>query len=271
MKTITLINAKGGCGKSTLAMNLAAALAGRGHSTLLIDMDPQAQITQWLGAGDGLTNAGTLVAAMTGQATLPQVVQSTPIDNLSFVPSAIGLEDVGRRITDSDQYETLLGQLLSQEGMPTFNFCVIDSPNQVSPIMENAILPTDLFILPFEGTQAVRSYANFYKLLLKLRGSSDYKALHVLNRLSHDEGLRQAVLEAMESEGLTPARTEIRTDGWLARVPEHGGSIFNYRPESDGAVDMAALAGEMLELLNTAEVPPDLQPVEPSSSASIPL
>jgi chromosome partitioning protein len=143
MKIITLINAKGGCGKSTLAMNLAAALAGRGHQTLLIDMDPQAQLTQWLGAGDGLTNAGTLVAAMTEGAPFREVIKSTSIDRLSFVSSAIGLEDLGRRITDTEHYQTLLARLLAQEGVPQFEFVVIDSPNQISPIMENAIFPTD--------------------------------------------------------------------------------------------------------------------------------
>jgi chromosome partitioning protein len=66
MNIITIINAKGGCGKSTIAMSLAAGLSTRGHRTLLIDMDPQAQVTQWLGAGDGLSAEGTLVVAMEG-------------------------------------------------------------------------------------------------------------------------------------------------------------------------------------------------------------
>jgi chromosome partitioning protein len=270
MKIITLINAKGGCGKSTLAMNLSAALAGRGHRTLLIDMDPQAQLTQWLGAGDGLTNAGTLVAAMMGQAKLPEILKTTANPELLFVGSAIGLEDLGRRITDTEQYQTILARLLSQEGMPEFQFCVIDSPNQISPIMENAIFPTDLFVVPFEGTQAVRSYANFYKLLIKLRAAGDYKTLHVLNRVSHQEGLRQAVIDAMEAEGLARARTEIRNDGWLARVSENGGSIFGYRPHSNGAADMAALAAEVLELFGIADPQPALQPAEASGSAPIP-
>src|SRR5207237_8702096 len=64
MNIITVINAKGGCGKSTIAMSLAAGLAKLGSRPLLIDMDPQAQVTQWLGAGDGLTAEGTLVAAL---------------------------------------------------------------------------------------------------------------------------------------------------------------------------------------------------------------
>jgi len=249
MKIITLINAKGGCGKSTLAMNLAAALAGRGYQTLLIDMDPQAKLTQWLNAGDGLTNAGTLVAAMTENTPLRDVINPTRIDRLMFVSSAIGLEDLGRRITDTENYQTLLARLLAQEGVPPVEFVVIDSPNQISPIMENAIFPTDLFIVPFEGTQAVRSYANFFKLLINLRPGSDYKTLHVLNRLSHQPGLRSAVLEAMQAEGLSTARSEIRNDGWLARVSEYGGSIFHFRPHSNGAVDILALAEEVLSEL----------------------
>ena len=253
MKIITLINAKGGCGKSTLAMNLAAALAGRGHQTLLIDMDPQAQLTQWLGAGDGLTNAGTLVAAMTEGVPFREVIKPTTIDRLSFVSSAIGLEDLGRRITDTEHYQTLLARLLAQEGVPQFEFVVIDSPNQISPIMENAIFPTDMFVVPFEGTQAVRSYANFFKLLISLRSRSDYKTLHVLNRLSHQPGLRNAVLDAMRADGLAIAKSEIRNDGWLARVSEYGGSIFHFRPHSNGAVDILALAEEVLSEL--AETP----------------
>ena len=54
MKTITVINAKGGCGKSTIAMSLAAGLSIQGKRVLLMDLDPQAQITQWLTAGDGI-------------------------------------------------------------------------------------------------------------------------------------------------------------------------------------------------------------------------
>jgi cellulose biosynthesis protein BcsQ len=54
MNIVTVINAKGGCGKSTIAMSLASGLSNRGLPTLLIDMDPQAQVTQWLGAGDGI-------------------------------------------------------------------------------------------------------------------------------------------------------------------------------------------------------------------------
>jgi chromosome partitioning protein len=267
VRIITVINAKGGCGKSTIAMNVAAGLANRGANVLLIDMDPQAQITQWLGAGDGLRSEGTLAAAMEGSQTLDEVIQPTAIDHLSFVASSEGLEELGRQITDREDYTTIITRLLSGAAQQ-FEFVVIDSPNQISPIMENAIFPSDLFIVPFESTKAVRSYANFFKLLMRLRSGEEHRILHVLSNLSRQPGLRQRVIETIEAYGVPLARTEVRNCGWLAQVDEHGGSIFAYRPLSKGAVDLALLVDEVLETLGlrTAPVasPAITTPPEPS-------
>jgi chromosome partitioning protein len=248
MRIITVINAKGGCGKSTIAMNLAAGLALRGGSTLLIDMDPQAQVTQWLGLGDGLQDEGTLAAAIEGTQTLDSLIQPTKIENLSFVASSEGLEQLGRQITEMDGYQTILTNQLFKLSRQ-FDFVVIDSPNQISPIMENAIYPCDLFIVPFESTKAVRSYANFYKLLMNLRPGEEHRLLHVLSNLSRQPGLRRRVIAAMDMHGISLAKSEIRTCGWLAQVDEQGGSIFHWRPYAKGAIDMAALLDEVLTLL----------------------
>src|SRR5581483_2552524 len=248
MYIITVINAKGGCGKSTIAMNLAAGLSMRGHRTLLIDMDPQAQVTQWLGLGDGLSDEGTLVPVLLGKVSLDAVIQSTRFDGLSFIASSEGLEDIGRQITDVEGYEMLFTrQLAGSTG--AFDFVVIDSPNQISPIMENAIYPTDLFVVPFESTKAVRSYANFFKLLIRLRPGEEHRLLHVLSNLSRQSGLRARVIAAMDLHGIPRGRTEVRTCGLLAQVDEHGGSIFHWRPYANGARDMAALLDEVTQLL----------------------
>ena len=233
-------------------MNLAAGLANRGSNVLLIDMDPQAQITQWLGAGDGLRSEGTLSAAMEGTQSLDSIIQATAFDRLSFIASSEGLEELGRQITDREDYATILTRLLAS-ATQRYDFVVIDSPNQISPIMENAIYPSDLFIVPFESTKAVRSYANFYKLLMRLRPGEEHRLLHVLSNLSRQPGLRQRVVETMEGYDVRRARTEIRTCGWLAQVDEHGGSIFAYRPRSKGAIDMGLLVDEVTELLGVQQ------------------
>ena len=254
MRIVTVINAKGGCGKSTIAMNLAAALAADGFRTLLIDLDPQAQVTAWLNAGDGLTSLGTIVMPMAGKQPIGGVIQGTKIVNLSFVASAQPLEDLGRQMTEEEDYHLRLTEVLG-DLVDRFEFCVMDSPNQISPIMENAITPADLFIVPFESTKAVKSYANVYALVQRIRGEEPL-ALHVLSNLSRLQGHRKRVIELMEHDGIARAPTEIRTCGWLAQVDEHGGSIFHYRPHANGAKDILGLKEHVLVTLGLKS-PPD--------------
>ena len=244
MRIVTVINAKGGCGKSTIAMNLAAALAMDGRRTLLLDLDPQAQLTAWLNLGDGLSAQGTIVLPLARQQPISEVIQTTKIANLAFVSSAQPLEDLGRQITEEEGYELRLIEVLG-EIADRFEFCVIDSPNQISPVMENAIFPADLFIVPFESTKAVKSYANVFALVQRVRGEAP-PSLHVLSNLSRLKGQRRRVVALMAQEGIERARSEIRSCGWLAQVDEHGGSIFDYRPRANGAKDMRALKEEVL-------------------------
>jgi chromosome partitioning protein len=252
MRVITVINAKGGCGKSTIAMNLAAGLSLRGARVLLLDLDPQAQVTQWLHAGDGFNVSGTLAAVFNGDQMLSEIVQPSRFENLNFAASADSLEELGRRITDRESYAFLLAQQLATV-RDDYDFAVIDSPNQISPIMENAIYPAELFIVPFESTKAVKSFASVYKLLLQHRTEGDYRVLHLLTNLSRLPGLRRRVAELMEADGLTLAKTEIRSCGWLAQVDEYGGSIFHWRPHSRGAADIGALVEEAMATLSANE------------------
>lgn len=249
MKIITVINAKGGCGKSTIAMNLAAALAKDGARVLLSDMDPQAQVSEWLHASDGLSWEDTIVAALLGQKELEEVIHETRHKNLSFIASAFALEEYGRDIVHQEGYFEGYTGVLAQLPEDAYDYLIVDAPNQISPIMENTIYPADVFIVPFESTKAVKSYANFYSLLLQIRPGADFHMLHVLNNLPRS-GLRKRVIERMHEEHIPIAKSEVRNCGWLAQVDEHGGSILEYRPRSKGAEDMKALRDEVLSLFN---------------------
>jgi len=88
---------------------------------------------------------------------------------------------------------------------------------------------------------------------MRLRPGEEHRVLHVLSNLSRQRGLRQRVIEATEKHGIPLARTEIHTCGWLAQVDENGGNIFEYRPHSRGAEDMALLVQEVLKLLGKEE------------------
>ncbi|MEL7237972.1 MAG: ParA family protein [Planctomycetota bacterium] len=259
MTILTSINAKGGCGKSTIAISVAAGFGEIGQRTLLIDMDPQAQITEWLDAGDPLEKSGSLASVFDGEQDLADVIRPTNLPNLDFVPSSGPLEDVGRRLASWPDYHETLARQLMDPRLEKYDYVVLDSPNQVSTVMVNAIVPTDLFIVPFKDSKAVRSYANVFGLIDHFRPDGEFKTLHVLVDVSRQPGLRNEVLAMLKADGIQTAKTEMRSCGWLARIDNHGGSIFQWRPSSRGAEDAARLITEIAGELGYAVEEPEPQ------------
>ncbi len=253
MKTIVVSNAKGGCGKSTIAMNLSTFFAREGKRTLLIDMDSQSQLTQWLDAGNGFDVEMTLYPALQGSVPIESVIQQTQYANLRFIASTLELESLGREMTDRVGYESTLAMMLPQLASD-FDYIVIDSPNQLSPIQANAIVPADLIVVPIDGTKAVRSYAHLFKLLYRLRPDHDNLVMHVLSDVSRQPIVRERTIAMLKLFGLHNADTEIRTCPFLATVDENGANIFEYAPQSNGAKDIAALGREVFARLDPPEM-----------------
>jgi chromosome partitioning protein len=229
-------------------MNVAACLARQGHQTLLIDLDPQAQLTAWLGCGDGLSAECSVTALLSGSQTFDQVLQHSPIARLSFIAASDGLEPLGRALAEVDGYAGMLAGILARHAT-RFDYVLLDSPNQVSPVMEMAIVPADAFIIPFESTKAVKSVANLYKLIFRHRPDDTFVSLHVSCNLTRQPGLRRRVLDSLAREGLHAAPVEISSCGWLARADDFGGSIFGYRPHAHGARDIASLTDLVISQL----------------------
>ena len=109
---------------------------------LIVDMDPQAKTTAWLGAGDGLTSEGTLVEVLGGGKRLKDIITPSRFGRLHVAPSAQALEDVSRLSGDDEDFYLELDEALSSVASQ-YDYVVIDSPNQISPLMVNAIMPAD--------------------------------------------------------------------------------------------------------------------------------
>ena len=248
MKTIVSINGKGGCGKSTLASNIAAGYARLGFRVLLVDMDPGSEMSEWYAKGNGIDTRDTIVAVLQGTQSVNEVVQETHLPNLSFIGSARALEHVTAQAENEEGYETsLLRALAPLRG--DFDLVVIDAPNNISPAQNMTIFMGDLFLVPFKDPSSVKRYPGVYQQMHRLRPRRDFKLLHVLTGLTNQPGLRSEVAGMADQHGFAKARTEVRYCGYLAKVGLNGGSIFEYRPASNGAADMAALVEETRQAL----------------------
>lgn len=253
MNIITSINAKGGCGKSTLASNVAAGFAKSGRPTLLVDLDPQAQITGWYGLGDQISVAGSITAVLNNQERLADVVRRSHLPNLDFVASSAPLEELGQQLRGHDGYQALLVEHLLGLGADRYDYVVIDSPNQVSPVMKMGVYATDLFLVPFLDTHSVLSFPNVYSMIQDTRPAGDFLLLPVINNLSNKPRKRGKVLAMLPEYKVDPAdAVEVRYCAALGEVDTEGGSVFEYYPSSNGAADIGHLCSVIGQRLTEA-------------------
>lgn len=260
MKTIVSINGKGGCGKSTLASNVAAGYARLGFRTLLLDMDPGSEMSEWFAKGNGIDTRNTIVTVLQGTQRIQEVVQQTHLPNLSFIGSARALEHVTAQAENEEGYETHLARHLVSL-RDDFDVVVIDAPNNISPAQNMTIFVADLFLVPFKDPSSVKRYPGVFQQMHRLRPNRDFKLLHVLTGLTNQPGLRGEVATMADRHGFAKSKTEVRYCGYLAKVGLNGGSIFEYRPASNGAEDMAALVDETRGVLGLTAPPADDRPV----------
>jgi len=249
MKTIAIANQKGGCGKTTTAVNLASALAMSGKKVLVIDFDPQAHTTLALGGNPDAVGK-TIYDAMTDmQIPVSQVVVSTRIVGLNLAPSNILLSGVEFKLASIPGREYVLNtQLGGLNG--AYDICLIDCSPSLSLLTLNALVASTHVIIPVQ----VHYYAlEGLKQLLETidivreRFNPQLSILGVL--LTFVEGrttLSQQIQRQMrEFFGELVFDTVIHRTIRLAEAPSAGQSILTYAPDSNGAAEYMALAQEI--------------------------
>jgi chromosome partitioning protein len=245
--TIVLTNQKGGVGKTTTAVNLAAYLAERGQRVLLLDMDPQANATSALGR-QADTDGGIYAALVDGR-PLAEIVLSTSMPNLWLIPSSTSLAGaeielvpmLGREFRLKRAVEPLRDQ---------YDFLLIDCPPSLGLLTVNALAAADEVIIPVQceylALEGLGHLARTLELVrqnlnprLRLRGL-------VLTMYDARTNLAQQVVDEVRRHFPQTFRSVIPRSVRLSEAPSHGLSILAYDPLSRGARAYAALADELL-------------------------
>jgi len=258
MRIIAIANQKGGCGKTTTAVNLAAALAKKGNRVLIVDLDPQGHAT--LGFGhDPETLDKTIYHALTNpQIPISRVIISTKLEWLDLEPSNILLSGAELELTNILGREFVLSEqlrLVSDE----YDVCVIDCPPSLGLLTLNALVASTDVIVPvqvnyyaMEGLKQLLETANiirvhFHPCRVRILG---LLLTFVENRTVFCRQIQQQIRDFF---GDLVFDTVIHRTVRVAEAPSAGESVLTYAPESKGAAEYMALAEEISNPKRLAE------------------
>jgi len=244
MRIITVINQKGGTGKTTITMNLGVALALMGKKILLIDFDPQANLTYSFGIRNP---KNTIVEVLQGKQTIQTILVKK--EGLDIAPSSSLLADLEVSIINKIGREQLLQDRL--KGLKEYDYVFIDSPPSLSILTINALttagevlIPLQMEILSLQGlTQLLKTIDEVKNILnKKLRITGIVVSMYDGRRRLSSEILNEIKNNLKEKVFNSLIRICVK----IAESPSFAKSVLSYAPSSEGAIDYKNLAKEFL-------------------------
>ena len=248
MKITTITNQKGGTGKTTISMNLGVALAMRGKKVLLIDFDPQANLTYSFGIHKP---KNTIVEVLQGKQTIQTILVNK--EGLDIAPSSSLLSDLELSIVNKIGREQLLKDRL--KGLTGYDYVFIDSPPSLSILTINALtastevlIPLQMEILSLQGvTQLLKTIDEVKNVLnKKLKISGIVVSIYDSRRRLSGEVLNEIKNNLKEKIFNSVIRICVK----ITEAPSFAKSVLSYAPSSKGAIDYKNLAKEFLNERN---------------------
>ncbi len=250
-RVLAIANNKGGCGKTTTAANVGAALRLRGRNVLLIDADGQANLTACLGISPAPEGRTTFDALKTSTAPIIEPVRvlepgegSGVLDVLPAVPDLAAIE--AGLVTEADRLTRF--RSVVERYRPRYDCIIIDTPPAVGMLTISALYAADAVIIAVQPQYlAVQGLISLTGIISKLNaGGARIEETRVLfTQYDRRKGLHRLTVEQVEAAGFQVFRTKIRDNVALGEAPAAGVDIFRYAPRSNGAADYWALCDEI--------------------------
>jgi chromosome partitioning protein len=263
MKIIAVANQKGGVGKTTTTVNLAAALAAAGQRTLLIDLDPQGNATSAMGVPT--EERRSLYHSIVGDVPATELIHPTRFDRLSTIPATLemaGAEAEVARLDDHNKQIRLALAPLREANQ--FDYALLDCPPSLGVLMTNALVAADELLIPIQCEYyALEGLGLLMQVMNLLRDGGDNPDLTiaglVLTMFDSRTNLNQAVVsDVREHFQEVVFDTVIPRSVRFGEAPSFGRTIFEHDAAGSGSLAYLALGDEFLkrQRANLRFIPP---------------